>query len=608
MDSHESSTRPRVAFIYAPFAGVTLPALGISLLKSALHKHGIHAEIYYVHLLLADKLGFPLYNAIVSEIPTQALLGEWLFAPCLQGPNPQADERYIHEILWGAYRDLFSPTIVHQLLQIREMLPRFLESWVSSVDWSSYTWVCFSSCYQQHGASLALAREIKENYPEIRILFGGSQCYGEMGAVLPEIYPFVDYVCVGEGDIAVPSLILADLDSDLIPEIPGIVSRSLEDKNQDYTIPIVHDLNALPYPDYTDYFSQLENISFPPGFVTEIPMEMSRGCWWGEIQPCRFCGIDTPSMAYRSKSYSRIRDELHHLSCKYGKRISFSDCVIPHELFKNSNPVLSSVPGVSLFGEVRPNLSRDQVLFLSKSGFTRIQAGIESFSDTVLRLMGKGTTVIQNIQLLKWGRQFGIYILYNLLWGFPGEEPEEYRAMEDLIPLLVHLYPPVKSGGHIRFDRYNTYMKYPEKFGISDIRPIAAYRHVFHALSESQLRSLAYYGTGDYPDNSAEYTRTFSRLLVEWHNNQGAILDLYRHDDIVTIIDTRRDPETNQYTIAGLEAEVYLRCDTAQTIAQLTEYFICEEMAISPILTRFIDQGLMIYRGSQYLSLAVIRS
>src|SRR4029079_12294060 len=75
----------------------------------------------------------------------------------------------------------------------------------------------------------------------------------------------------------------------------------------------------------------------------------------------------------------------------------------------------------------------------------RIQPGIESFSDPVLTLMRKGVTWLQNVQLLKWCKQFGVQPFWNVIWGFPGEPAAEYDRMARLVPHLTHLAAPVGS-------------------------------------------------------------------------------------------------------------------------------------------------------------------
>ena len=53
----------------------------------------------------------------------------------------------------------------------------------------------------------------------------------------------------------------------------------------------------------------------------------------------------------------------------------------------------------------------------------RIQPGIESLSDHVLKLMRKGTTALQNIQLLKWCREYGVQPEWNLLSASRASRP-----------------------------------------------------------------------------------------------------------------------------------------------------------------------------------------
>ena len=70
-----------------------------------------------------------------------------------------------------------------------------------------------------------------------------------------------------------------------------------------------------------------------------------------------------------------------------------------------------------------------------------------------LKLMKKGVTGLQNVRVLKWCAADGIEVAWNLLYGFPGELPEEYDAMADLVPSLVHLPPPAL--GPIVIDRFS---------------------------------------------------------------------------------------------------------------------------------------------------------
>src|SRR5689334_21736757 len=86
--------------------------------------------------------------------------------------------------------------------------------------------------------------------------------------------------------------------------------------------------------------------------------------------------------------------------------------------------------------ETKSNLRKDEVELLAAAGVSELQPGIESFSTPVLERMGKGATRLLNVQVLKWCAELGVKVSWNLLYGFPGEDPREYEAMAELLPLL----------------------------------------------------------------------------------------------------------------------------------------------------------------------------
>jgi len=47
----------------------------------------------------------------------------------------------------------------------------------------------------------------------------------------------------------------------------------------------------------------------------------------------------------------------------------------------------------------------------------RLEVGIESLSTPVLKLMRKGTTLLQSVQFLRQAREMGLEVVWNLLWA-----------------------------------------------------------------------------------------------------------------------------------------------------------------------------------------------
>ena len=98
------------------------------------------------------------------------------------------------------------------------------------------------------------------------------------------------------------------------------------------------------------------------------------------------------------------------------------------------------------------------------------------FDTRVLRLMNKGTDSWQNVQMLKWCRQYGIRVTWNILYGFPGEEDQWYEEMAAMLPALVHLQPPT-AVGPVNFCRNSAYYDQADHYQIQ-LQPDSAYQHI----------------------------------------------------------------------------------------------------------------------------------
>src|SRR5262249_25530900 len=205
---------------------------------------------------------------------------------------------------------------------------------------------------------------------------------------------------------------------------------------------------------------------------------------------CTFCGLNGSTMAYRSKSAGRALGELEHLSRKHpGCDVQVTDNILDLGYFKEFLPALAERRlGLDLFYETKSNLRKDQIRLLRRAGISRLQPGIESLSDAVLKLMRKGVSGLQNIQLLKWCRELGVLPHWTGLWGFPGEPPEEYPRLAGVVPLLTHLPAPV-SFGPIRLDRFSPNFFDAERLGFADVKPLGPYRHIY-PVSDEALANL----------------------------------------------------------------------------------------------------------------------
>jgi len=118
-----------------------------------------------------------------------------------------------------------------------------------------------------------------------------------------------------------------------------------------------------------------------------------------------------------------------------------------------------------------------------------VQAGVESLSSSVLKLMDKGVTGFHNVRLLRDSETVGLTVIWNYLYGFPGEPDEDYAAIIEQMPALHHLYPP-EGMARIALERFSPFFNNPE-LGFAERAPHRQYRLAYD-LPESELHDLAY--------------------------------------------------------------------------------------------------------------------
>ena len=601
-----------------PFAPLGQPSLALSLLQASLAPG--RAVILYETLRFASIVGPDRYEHIVAgPSPSAHLVGEWIFAEAAFGPDADRDRAYTDQFLIdpeGHQRDRAHGAERRAVaLECRESVESFLDEALERVLQLEPRIVGFTSVFQQQVASLALARQIKESGSDAVVVFGGANCEGPMGRAVLANFPIVDLVVSGEGEI--PFVELVDRVDRGIPldGCPGVITRRdvapLAIRRSDRPPPIAMD--DLPIPDFADFFEQWSSLDALSGRTPNLLFESARGCWWGALRHCTFCGLNGEGMRFRSKSADRAVAELCELTSRHpGLYVYAVDNIIDRGYFDTFLPRLAaSSCDARIFYEVKANLTKDQLLVLHSAGVRDIQPGIESLHDSVLRIMRKGVTAIENVQLLKWCAEIGIRPYWNLLWGFPGEPSSAFDEMVGLIPKLVHLQPPVGMGA-IRVDRFSPNFEQASELGIRDVRPVPAYRSIY-GLPDDELAQLAYFfafDDGELRTHAASIVE-LEDAVVGWRSRH-ADSDLWAIDDDrqLVIWDTRRPGAPVDTRLDGLERELYLACDRCQSARELATSIsrsIDDPIsgdAVSAALAPLVDAGLMVTDGRRYLALA----
>ncbi len=416
-----------VVLVCMPFMDDRRPSLQVGLLKAVARARGFPARTFHANLDFAAGLGVDLYRSLADRHRRQ--LGEWLFSVAAFGsaaPDPQARflDLYAGEI--ARAMDLDPGRLRERLLHIRQHdVPAYLDALLDGYPWAGFRVVGFTSTFQQNTASIALARRLKARYPDLLTVFGGANFDGTMGTELMRTADCIDMAVIGEGDEAFPQLLDTLAEDGDLRAVPGLARRVDGEVVTGRPTRLTQRLDDLPVPDYEEYFQHAEELELLPRTArrtVHLPLETARGCWWGMKHHCTFCGLNAETMQFRAKSAERVLAEMAYQTRRYHSfRFEAVDNILDMRYLRTLFPALvESDTSYDIFYEVKANLSRGQLKLLADAGVTHIQPGLESLSSSVLRLMRKGVTAAQNINLLRWAQYYGIEVSWNLLWGFPG--------------------------------------------------------------------------------------------------------------------------------------------------------------------------------------------
>ncbi|MEU0407375.1 RiPP maturation radical SAM C-methyltransferase [Streptomyces griseorubiginosus] len=601
--NHDTTENPLVCLVSMPYASVQRPSMALGLLQGILLRDAIPTAVVHAGLWFAERTGLRRYDLCAGNSPAELLLGEWTFAAAAfpDAHDRALDDAYLDQLrasaglLRAAGAD--PAALVEDVTALRAAATEFVDEAARRVLATGARIVGCTSTFEQHVASLALLRRIRELAPDVVTMMGGANCEADMGQATHACFPWVDYVVSGEADGLISDLCRAvldrgrDLAADELPR--GVLGPCHRGHTDGPATPpalpraLFRDLDTLPTPVFADYFRDLAASGLHTRIRPGLPLETSRGCWWGARHQCTFCGLNGSSMAYRSKAPENVLREIRELEDTYGtSSFEVVDNILDMRYFHTVLPALAKdAPHRrrDLFYEVKANLTRAQIELLVAAGVTWVQPGIESLHTDVLRLMDKGVSGWQNIQLLKWARELGMRMSWSVLWGFPGEDDTAYELQAAWMPLLEHLQAP---GGltRLRYDRFSVYHQRAQETGLL-LMPVPAMAYVY-PVPPDRHAALTYFFT-DRPGTGRLDLGLRERADLSARPGVAAVREAIRHwqaafadplrpvlsladsGERVTILDTRGCAVRRRTVLTGLDRAVLLACDNAPRPAGL---------------------------------------
>ncbi|RKZ91214.1 MAG: RiPP maturation radical SAM protein 1 [Candidatus Parabeggiatoa sp. nov. 1] len=647
-------SKTEVCLVQMPYGPLEQPQIGLSILKAALVEAEMTATIFYANLLWAEEIGVHIYDCISHNLGYQNLVGEWTFSEvAFSDFNPNHDD-YFHHIEFSLRRlakvlqQLDEQKNVHELLwELRHSAKAFVNRVAQQIVKLQPRIVGCGSMFQQHCASLALLKKIKALNPNIVTMMGGANCEASMGVVTHKKCAWLDFVVSGEADQLFPSLCKRILISgpDLnIQELPeGVLGPAHRREGENSYARLeqfppraqVQDMKHIPIPDYDEYFTALQASAIGDMIKPTLLIETSRGCWWGEVSHCIFCGTNGDSMNYRSKPPERVINEFEYLSQRHQiKNFCVVDNILDMRYFKTVIPTLAEQrKNYKIMYETKANLKREQLRKMAEAGIRWILAGIETFDNTLLKMIGKGTTAHQNLQLMKWAREMGIFNFWSILYDIPGETDDIYFKMLEWLPKISHLQPPLYLAV-LEYHRFSSMQRQPARFGLK-ISPHRAYSFVY-PYDEQSLEKFAYFfydSTKEKIDIDAEADLQRPGLcavrnyIKNWQQEWGMVglvdnkpenkvappptLVMSDDGEQLEITDTRSCAIQPQFYLNGLSRWIYHICDQARKQEGLlrelhSRYDINHTWeTIEPSVQALCEKGLLLKLNGYYLSLAV---
>ncbi len=606
----------RTALVNMPFGFHIYPSIQLGTLSTLLKTHGYEVKSHYLNLHFAHQLGMPVYNELCEK---RHLIGEWLFSEILFGDSlkNQSYVKHFESHIQEVCHSIQQPK--EFLINVkRQMVPEFLSWAVESIPWSDYSVIGFTSTFNQNLASVTLAKWIKEKYPNVKILFGGSNFDSEMGLEYFRVFDWIDFVVMGEAEPVLPQLMSAIKNDEDIPN--GVIYRQGSEICHQENTNMFQSFEEYGPPDYDDYFEQLQNID-PESPLLENPVvlyETARGCWWGEKHHCTFCGLNASTMKFRSRPVEQVKSEISEMSKRYDTfRFRLVDNILEMKYIDGIFAEFAKENyDLQFFIEVKSNLNKKQIKTLALGGVNVIQPGIESFSVNQLNDMDKGVRPLQNILFLKWALYYGIDVTWNILTGFPGEIDADYRNQIEILKSLFHLQPPI-GVGDLWLERFSPYFSRPEEYGVTITGASEAYSYVYDS-SKIDLMKIAYdfeYNTENRlnPSLTEELRQIVSNWKHRHQSDQIPFLFFTKSLNFVTVYDGRDAKESFKMRFEGPSAWVILFCNEKPRTLEQIQLMVSEKESqpgvqnesIKAILKDLESKRILFSERGKYLTLAI---
>ena len=323
---------------------------------------------------------------------------------------------------------------------------RFADGLISDIKKWDPDIVAISCRTMENSMVTSLCKEVKARYPN-KILVAG----GPHATFCTEIVaPLVDYVVMGEGELALYDIVKAVADGRIeeISDIQNVacVKNSEIIKN---TLRPLMDISTQPMPVWTlfdeRHYTKHCCLVIKPGTKVCGTFEGSRGCPFN----CTYCSNEKMMELYRGlgvwrreKPAAQIKAEIVDFNSRYNNDlIYFVDEVImtTDQRTRELRDQFEELHIPFVFMDRPELINEERVVNLGKAGAYSCSIGIESANEQYrkeyLKRSMKDDTILEAYQLMK---THGILTHSFIMLGIPGQTP---KIMKETYEMIKQLQP-----------------------------------------------------------------------------------------------------------------------------------------------------------------------
>jgi len=373
------------------------------------------------------------------------------------------------------YRKFWDDKDLYAFWSSRDLIERFIQDNRRMIDFqverilsSDARIIGFTVHFSSLLVSLRIAEMIKKADKKRVIVFGGPDCCRQLRGFELIKEEAVDIVNVGEGDQSILELAKILESRDKVDYLKGALIK----KNGTFLdcgdIDVVENINALPFPDYSDFSEDILSGLYRNPERLEILD--SRGC----ITCCHFCSEWQFWKRFRSMSGERMFAEIVFQMKKYPKVDYF---YFIGSLLNGDIKALSDfcdlviINGLKIrwLGQavIRREMTKELLQKIKKAGCQWLGYGIESGSQKVVDKMNKRFPIKLAEQVLRDTHDAGIQVQANFMFGIPTEREEDFKETLNFLRRNRESMDSILASQSFCVIDQDTYLyNHPEEFGI----------------------------------------------------------------------------------------------------------------------------------------------